>query len=46
MKKHMTPTEPEKKTKLPKKRADYNKPTVTRHGNLKKITALSFDPPD
>ena len=27
-------------------RQKYQKPVITRHGNLKKITALSFQPPE
>jgi hypothetical protein len=27
-------------------RPAYEKPVITRHGNLKKITALSFQPPE
>jgi hypothetical protein len=40
------PTPAEKGTKPPEKRAAYTKPTVTKHGNLKKITGLSFQPPE
>ena len=29
-----------------KPRAEYKKPVVKKEGNLKKITALSFQPPD
>lgn len=36
----------EKKTQSEKPRPQYEKPVVTRHGNLKKITALSFQPPE
>ncbi len=29
-----------------KNRKDYEKPEVTRHGNLKEITLTSFTPPN
>jgi hypothetical protein len=29
----------------PKPRAGYQKPAIKKEGNLKKITALSFQPP-
>ena len=35
----------EMRTQPEKPRHKYEKPIVTRHGNLKKITALSFQPP-
>jgi hypothetical protein len=35
-----------KKTKPPENRAKYQRPIVTKHGNLKKITGLSFQPPE
>jgi hypothetical protein len=28
-----------------KPRADYQRPAIKKEGNLKKITALSFEPP-
>jgi hypothetical protein len=32
-------------TGAPKPRAGYEKPAIKKEGNLKKITALSFQPP-
>ena len=33
------------KSKKVEKRTEYKKPEVTKQGDLKEITALSFDPP-
>jgi hypothetical protein len=37
--------QPAEKNKTPEKRTDYEKPKVTKRGNLKEITSLSFEPP-
>jgi hypothetical protein len=36
----------ESETSQTKRPAEYRKPEVKKQGNLKKITALSFGPPD
>ena len=39
-------TEERQATDARKPRAAYQKPMIQKEGNLKKITALSFQPPD
>jgi hypothetical protein len=45
MKKEGNREKPTKESKKVEERTEYKKPKVTKRGDLKDITALSFNPP-